>query len=172
LTANSADAQRQRCIDAGMDDFVSKPISLAELHRTLAKWLPQSTSDETLSATALKRIIEPTALQRIAAMERPGRRGLLERVATLFIETSNKQLDALREAVARGDLDAVRLVCHSLKSSSANVGAEALADIAAQIEHAAAASDAAGVSLLIDSIYPAAAQAAAAVRDELTRRSA
>lgn len=172
LTANSAAAQRQRCLDAGMDDFVSKPISLMELQRSLARWLPERSADDTLSMTSLKPVIEPTALQRIAAMERPGRRGLLERVANLFIDNTAKQLAALRDAVAREDLDGVRRVCHSLKSASANVGAEALSDIAAQIEQAASAGDAAGVSLLIDSIYPAAQQAAEAVRDEMTRRSA
>ena len=172
LTANSALAQRQLCLDSGMNDFLSKPVSLLDLQRTLVRWLPRPPAERVAIPVNAKSVIEPNALARIAAMERPGRPGLLERVANLFIENCSREVELLRAAVNSSNLVTVRSICHALKSSSANVGAAALSSIAAQLEQAAAAGDAAAVSLLVGDLYPAAEQAAHAVREALARRSA
>ena len=160
LTANSAADQRQRCLDGGMDDFIAKPVSMPDLHAMLLRWLPH------------KPAFESSALQRIAALESANPRGLVQRVADLFVDSASRQQESLRAAIQRGDLGEVRKICHALKSSAANVGAMQLSVIAEEIERAAASHDAEAVSRLATSLFPAAMQAVAAVSDELVRLSA
>ena len=82
-------------------------------------------------------LIDPAALDALAALQRPGKPDLTARVLGLFRAESPSSITAMEDGVAENDLEAVRIAAHTLKSSSAYVGARELSDICAQIERAA-----------------------------------
>jgi len=167
LTADVASDTRQRCRDSGMDDFLSKPLSLDDLRSTLARWLPTVAETETAAAPA---VLGEKAVSRINELDRGGNGGFLKRITTLFVDTSARQVDALLKGVSEGDLATVRRQSHSLKSAAAHVGAEGLAQVLVDIERAAKAADAIRVSLLAGGLRAAREAAIAALQAELQKR--
>jgi CheY-like chemotaxis protein len=163
LTADLDEGHRQRCREAGMDEFLGKPLLLEDLHATLARWIPAAAAPPTLSADALSRMRQ---------MERNGNGGFIERVASLFEETSEAQVDAILSAVTEGNLSVISARCHSLKSASAQVGADGLARLAIETERAANARDTARLVMLTSRLRAARAEAIGALNSELERRTA
>jgi signal transduction histidine kinase/DNA-binding NarL/FixJ family response regulator len=166
LTADAAESHRLRCMEAGMDDFLVKPLALQTLHAALKRWLPAAADEP---AQAPKDTLTATTLSRIREMERAGRGDFLERVAAIFAETSNRQIDAILAAGADGNMPVVSAQCHSLKSASGHVGADGLARLAIEVERAADTMDAARVTSLAGGLHSARATAVDALRKELAK---
>ena len=82
-------------------------------------------------------LIDSAALDALAALQRPGKPDLAARVLGLFRAETPASLAAMEAGVDDSDLEAVRIAAHTLKSSSAYVGARELSDTCAQIERAA-----------------------------------
>jgi signal transduction histidine kinase/ligand-binding sensor domain-containing protein/CheY-like chemotaxis protein len=169
LTADVADGHRQRCREAGMDDFLAKPLMLEDLWTTLARWLPAADTAPPLAAAVT---LSPETVSRIRQIERNGQGGFLQKVTALFDETSARQVDAILAAVAEGNLKAISARCHSLKSASAQVGADGLARLAIETERAAKTEDAARVAVLTNGLRAARSAAVDALHMELEKRTA
>jgi signal transduction histidine kinase/ligand-binding sensor domain-containing protein/DNA-binding NarL/FixJ family response regulator/HPt (histidine-containing phosphotransfer) domain-containing protein len=197
LTAHSGAEQRQACLDAGMDGFLTKPIPLAELRAEIARWLPvEPPRAEAGSAKAPPKpqappesdgtqpgpsvvapaettaAIDAAALDRIAALERPQSRGLLERVTRAFITSSTRQVEMIETAMVDGDFRAIADQCHSLKSTAAHVGAIGLARAARELENLAKTGDRAACAALTATLRAAQEAAVDALPAEVARRSA
>lgn len=78
--------------------------------------------------------VDQKALDNIRALQRPGRPNILRRVIVCYLDTTPDLLDNLREAIDGCDAEAMRIAAHNLKSSSANLGATALAALAQELE--------------------------------------
>ena len=170
LTADAAESHRQRCLRAGMDDFLTKPLVLRDLRAALSRWLPAA--PEVTPDTGMVESLSPDTLSRIRNMEIAGREGFLSRLAGLFVDTSRKQIDIIQAALASGNFAVIGAQAHSIKSSAAHVGAVNLSSLAVEIERAAGQQDLARLTELAQRL-PAARQAAVdALQTELTRRSA
>jgi two-component system, sensor histidine kinase and response regulator len=148
VTANALQSDRETCFEAGMDDFLSKPFSREQLRRIVTRWLPGAnghqssgsvTSTPTCSPgesdgrpmaadpTADRAIIERAALDNIRALQRDGMPDLMSKIIHKYLDHAPQLLQNLRTAMAQGDASSVRQAAHSLKSSSANLGANELA---------------------------------------------
>ena len=153
ITANALQGDRERCLAAGMDDYISKPFSQQALADTLRRWiaLPRPTPAAAAPSHAppmtapvaasppTAAVINPLALDAIRALSAGQGESLLQRVLGAFLLDTPRQLSALQEAIAGSDTSAIRKTAHSLKSSSANVGADTLATLFKDMEQMARA---------------------------------
>ena len=146
LTANAMAGDSDRCLAAGMDDYLSKPFTLQSLRTVLERWLPSAAEGAARSAAeaapeavapggdTVRPPVDEKTLENIRALQAPGGPDLLSRVIGLYLSGSPKLLEGLRDAAARRDADALRTASHTLKSSSANLGASTLSTLCKELE--------------------------------------
>jgi PAS domain S-box-containing protein len=133
LTASALADDEQRCRDAGMDDFVTKPLRPEVLGRVLARWLSDARANPERPAPAAVPIperpaaaddpLDRTALAQLAEVGS----GLLESVVTAFLGTVAERMPELRAAVADGAAADIARIAHGVRGSAGYVGATALA---------------------------------------------
>ena len=139
VTANAYDSDREDCLAAGMDDYLSKPFSDEQFCTIIDRWLPQtapassspaerdSTSDLGPSAGLDSAVIEPL---------RVGKPDLWKRLVGIFLENTPATLAALEQAIAGDDFTSVQMTAHTLRSSCGNMGAATLSELCGKLETA------------------------------------
>ncbi|HUG53373.1 MAG TPA: response regulator [Vicinamibacteria bacterium] len=131
MTAGAMPGDRERCLAAGMDDYVAKPVAVEDLAASLARWVRPEGHDS--SAAPSDSPLDARVLSELRALDTPGS-GFLQGVIALFLGTVPGRLDALAAAVREGDLETIRTVAHGLKSTCGNVGARRMHALAEEIE--------------------------------------
>jgi len=141
MTASAMEGERERCLAAGMDDFLSKPVDSRELERVVREWvLPAATEAEPATAGSGDRDAEigraVLDAARVAVLTELRKDGVtfFERAAASFLGRVGDQLLAIRDAVSRDDAMALLTTAHQLKGSALNLGLERVADVAAELE--------------------------------------
>ncbi|HYT92116.1 MAG TPA: response regulator [Gemmataceae bacterium] len=139
VTAYAMKGDRERCLKAGMDNYVAKPIQLAELCEALRQVLPASRTQprETPPPPAEPAMVTtaPAAFDRAAALARlDGDEAFLKELAGIFVQDCPRLLAEMEAALARSDAEALQRAAHTLKGSSYHFEAAATAAAAKQLE--------------------------------------
>jgi two-component system sensor histidine kinase/response regulator len=147
ITANALAGDREACLAAGMDDYLSKPFTQQDLGATIARWIgvplaatvhhDEAATSVVLEAPAVpeRDIINHGALDHIRALSKDRGDALVHKVIHAFVDDTPLHLRTLRQAIVGADPNNMRKAAHSLKSSSANVGADHLAQLCKEMEH-------------------------------------
>ena len=164
VTANALEGDEERFLGLGFDDYLSKPFRQSQLHKVLVEHThidpndlpdapitvptplhdaptdltepdehPQGTTDQSLSA-GWEDVLDRQALQRLQDLDPKGENKLIERVSKAFENSVGRMLPQLEDAIKVGDHAGIAHVAHTLKSSSASIGALKLSQMCAEIE--------------------------------------
>ena len=141
ITADAQPQDRDRCIEAGMDDYLVKPLTLEALGKCLSHWLddPKPTS-EPLRAAELRRLVEEVGEATVLELSR------------LWLDVLDERIESLQVAVEQDDAEGAFAVTHVLKSTSAVFGAAKAARLAAELETVARAGTVASTAGLLNDL--------------------
>jgi signal transduction histidine kinase/DNA-binding response OmpR family regulator/HPt (histidine-containing phosphotransfer) domain-containing protein len=151
LTAHAISGDRDRCLAVGMDDYLSKPFTREELAAILNRWLPPPAPSPTATEPPPVAVSSPVpappavdgvressldrgVLGKMRLLERDGAAGLVARLIELYLQGTPALVERMRQAIAAADDETLRAAAHSLKSSSANVGAMKMHDLCRELE--------------------------------------
>ncbi len=160
LTADVQKGIQEQCQQAGMDDYLSKPFNKVQLSSLLDHWLSieeqlaaNNTSDritnnseandsernhsEYQDGPELEKIIDLSVLEQLDHLSNETGRDILTRSIDNFIQHSSDNITDLKQALESGDTEKLRLIAHTMKSASANLGARILSPYYAELESAA-----------------------------------
>jgi two-component system sensor histidine kinase/response regulator len=153
MTANALAGDREKCLAAGMDDYISKPVDIDRLAAIIERWtLPTAApegANKTNDAEDRREVIEAKAIAGLRALNQKGDGHLLEELIDSFIADAPRQFSIMREAIAESDAASLYRAAHLLKGSSGSLGARRLAELCDIIErHGRAGSVATAAGLL------------------------
>jgi len=154
LTGYSTEEDREECLQAGMDDYLSKPFSIAGIQAVLDRWLfarpaenreemgeqdPPGMEAQKETVKGPNRQEEPppidrNALDMIASLQPSGSENILRKIIVLYLDSSPALMKSVCEAVEGTDFDALHRAAHTLKSSSASLGALAFSGMCKDLE--------------------------------------
>lgn len=150
LSANAVKGAKEIFLEAGMNDFVAKPIEMQAMDRMLRRWLPEdkiltdvqavSPSDQEEHSSSSDTGINPLLWQMegidvVVGMKYSGDdAGLYREILTDYMDTIEEKADVIEQAVEKGDIETYTIEVHSLKSSSRSIGAVVLSELARELE--------------------------------------
>jgi two-component system sensor histidine kinase/response regulator len=173
MTAHAMIKDRERCLQVGMNDFVSKPFDPDELFAVLARWAPGTIGTQPVPAKAAVTVAETVGAIHFEAGLKccNGRAALYRKLLRMFVEQEEGEgsLGAITAKLQVGDKVAATRIAHSLKSSMGSLGAQALGDTAARLEAALNANEAAAWPALLAELAQAKEVAIAAAKQWLAQ---
>lgn len=170
LTANAIMGDRENCLAKGMDDYLSKPFTVEQLHKVLSQWLPLRESSDQEPHTVAEELSATVKIDRkVLTQLKNLKAGLLVRIIDLYIESSPQLLLDMEQAVAQRDTNSIYKIAHSLKNSSANLGITDLTNLCRELEIKGREGDlAASINLVADikRLYSSVAATLVSIKDE------
>jgi two-component system, sensor histidine kinase and response regulator len=167
VTGSATRSDQQRCLAAGMDDYLAKPLRLKALVAVLARWPPQGSPAGTADAPAVvsasdidpgqgadssRTVLDARIVARLERLGVAAGEDLMGQLTAMFLADAHERIGAMRLACAEGDSASITRSAHTLSGSSANVGATELSRLCAVLAQDNAAADTVARGELVDEI--------------------
>jgi CheY-like chemotaxis protein len=143
MTAKVIQGDRKRCLEGGMDDYISKPVRLEDLEAALARYVsgngnvvesrPKS-APPAAPPEALAPALDPAVTARLRELAAATNPSILQEIYEVFLSSAVDYLAAIRDGAAANDAEGLRQAAHAFKGASANIGAQHLAEVCRQLE--------------------------------------
>ncbi|GAC1608775.1 MAG: hypothetical protein NVS3B2_18370 [Ramlibacter sp.] len=157
VTAHALAGEREKCLAAGMDDYIAKPVRPAAVYQVIERWArgisDEVQADPPISDQATVHAgFDPSVLADLREVDQDGGLGLVAEVVKLFLRDAPARLAEIRSAVRERDGVRLRTVAHALKGSGACVGATRIATLGAQLEELALSDTLQGAGGVVDEL--------------------
>ncbi len=153
MTAFASPEDRKACLDAGMDDYVSKPITIDDLERMLVKWVKNPNPEISIKTTVTAASPVPnqsenldlTTVKRLVDIGKASDKNFTAQLLEMFALQVPKLIATINEALNKNDLDTVWKSAHKLKGTCLNIGAVKLSALCKELEAKGRANDSSGL---------------------------
>ncbi len=153
MTAHALEGERVKCLAAGMDDYLSKPVKIDTLRQMLERWSVSADEkkgglpDEPrkLSAEDSQQFIDLSILEGFRTFQKPGQPDLVEKLINLFVEDTTVRFSILKHAAVDRNAVAIKSEAHNIKGAAGNIGARQMAVFCKELEQKASQNDEAKV---------------------------
>ncbi|HEY0822883.1 MAG TPA: PAS domain S-box protein [Ramlibacter sp.] len=134
MTANALPQDRQRCLDAGMDDYIAKPILPVSVQALIERWSPQQR--QRAQGDGSETLLDEAILKELAALDDPDAPSILRGLLGDYLNETPAALSAIKQHLQAGDIAEIGRRAHKLAGTSASLGAKAVAEVCYRLEHA------------------------------------
>ena len=141
LTANVLHGDREKCLAAGMNDYLTKPLQLSDLGAVLQRALSTLSPAVQAGEAHPEGILDPAVISGLRELREPGQPDPLKELSELFLRDARGRLQKMDGAIQQKDLPSLVAAAHTLKGSASNLGARHLAALCASLEKLAKAGD-------------------------------
>ena len=178
MTANAMQGDREKAIEAGMDDYVPNPVKREDLKSVLERWISHSDEDEVTDAEApvgsggqgsVHASLDRGVLADLRGLQEEGEPDILKELIDLFFADVPLQLVLLRKAVEVGDVPSVGRIVHTLKGSCGNIGAKRMEVLCTEFEELVRPEDLRAAPGLISRLEEEFGRARVALEEEVSR---
>ena len=173
MTASAMPGDATRCLEAGMNDYLSKPVQKGEFERVLARWAerpsedPPSDENNMMSPRDAK-VLDPEVIESLRELGGEDDPDLFGELVELFLEDTPNRIQELGRALTGNDASGLEQAAHALKSSAANLGATQLSRIFKEIEAAGREHDLRRAATLVEESNQAYEKVREALRAEVS----
>jgi CheY-like chemotaxis protein len=153
MTAFASPEDRKACLDAGMDDYVSKPITIDDLERMLVKWVKNPNPEVTIKTTVKSAAplagksdtLDLATVKRLVEIGKASDKNFTAQLLEMFALQVPKLIATINDALNRNDLDTVWKSAHKLKGTCLNIGAVKISALCKEMEAKGRAKDSSGL---------------------------
>lgn len=154
MTASAFEGDREKCLAAGMDDYISKPVTQESLSAIFHRWHPSvaQSSQSVEPAHGNAKVIDENVIGGLRALESPSHPDFLNHVIDLFVQEAPNRLLAIRGAMTQANSVALTHEAHALKGSAGHLGATRMAALCEILEDQGRAGSIAGAPALLSAL--------------------
>jgi CheY-like chemotaxis protein/HPt (histidine-containing phosphotransfer) domain-containing protein len=149
MTANALPGDRERCLAAGMDDYIAKPILPAAVQALIERWAPARQNGREPMDTTL---IDQGVVTELAGLDEPGSPSMLRGLIYQYLSETPATLGAIKNHLQQADIAQLARRAHKLAGTSASLGASGVADVCYRMEQHIASGDLQSMHALIDEL--------------------
>jgi HPt (histidine-containing phosphotransfer) domain-containing protein len=152
MTAHSLEGDREKCLAAGMDDYIAKPVKIDDLKGAIERLAGIQTAERQSKEPGGKDVIDLAALDAFRELDVDGSGGILGQLISVFLENTPAVLTELRQALGETSSPQVARLAHTLKGSCSNFGAHRMRDLCGELEKLGGTGSLEGAAHLLEEI--------------------